>query len=135
MYTKHKKTETLDLERVKIHLKGYRYQLFSCSINWSGDICIRLIIYERKDKTLCDKVILYIFGDGRRFNVFFERRKGAVLKFFGNVLSYFQANVLKRFFASFRSGKRLKKLRSYFLSSVIMMCNIKFREIIVERGW
>ena len=41
-----------------------------------------------------------------------------VLKFFGNVFPYFQANELKRFFASFRSDKRLKKFRSYFLSSV-----------------
>ena len=80
-------------------------------------------------------MILYIFGDGRRFNVFFERRKGAVLKFFGNIFPYFQAKVLKRFFASFQSNKRLKKFRSYFLSSVIMMYYIKFREIIVERGW
>ena len=101
MYTKHKKTETLVLEKVKIHLK----------------------------------VILYIFGDGRRFNVFFERRKRAVLKFFGIVFPYFQVNVLKRFFASVRNDKRLKKFRSYFLSSVIMMYYIKFREIIVERGW
>ena len=38
----------------------------------------------RQDKILCEKVILHTFGDGRRFNVFFERRKGAVLKFFGN---------------------------------------------------
>ena len=65
------------------------------------------------------KVILYIFGDGR-FNVFFERRKGAVLKFFGNVFPYFQANELKRFFAIFRSNKRLKKFKSYCLSSVII---------------
>ena len=82
-----------------------------------------------------EKVISYTFGDGRRFNVLFERRKGAVLKFFGNVFPYFQTNVLKRFFASFQSDKRLKKFRSYFLSSVIMMYYIKFREIIVERGW
>ena len=80
-------------------------------------------------------MILYIFGDRRRFNVFFERRKGAVLKFFGNVFPYFQANVLKRFFASFRSNKSLKKFRSYFLSSVTMTYYIKFCEIIVERGW
>ena len=66
-------------------------------------------------------MISCIFGNGRRFNVFFERRKGAVLKFFGNVFPYFQANVLKRFFASFRNDKRLKKFRSYFMSSVIMM--------------
>ena len=82
-----------------------------------------------------EKVISYIFGDGRRFNVFFKRRKGAVLKFFGNVFPYFQANVLKRFFASFRSNKRLKKFRRSFLSRVIMMYYIKFCEIIVERGW
>ena len=94
MQTKHKKTETLVLERVKIHLGGYRYQLFSCSINLSSDIWVRLIICCRKDKIHCEKVILYIIGDGRRFNVFFERRKGAVLKFFGNVFSYFQDNVL-----------------------------------------
>ena len=75
-------------------------------------------------------MISYIFGDGRRFNVFFEKGKGAVLKFFGNVFPYFQANVLKRFFASFRSDKRLKKFRSYFLCSVIMMYYIKFLEII-----
>ena len=43
--------------------------------------------------------------------------------------------MLKRFFASFRCDKRLKKFRSYFLSNVIMMYYIKFREIIVERGW
>ena len=42
--------------------------------------------------------------------------------------------MLERFFASFRSDRRLKKFRSYFLSSVIMMYYIKFREIIVERG-
>ena len=85
---------------------------------------------------LFEKVILYIFKDGRRFNVFFERGKGAVLKFFGNVFPYFQANVLKRFFASFRSDKRLKKFR-YFLSSVVMMYYryIKFCEIFVEKGW
>ena len=82
-----------------------------------------------------EKVISYVFGDGRRFNVFFERRKVAMLKFFGNVFPYFQANELKRFFASFRSDKRLKKFRNYFLSSVIMMYYIKFREIIVEREW
>ena len=80
-------------------------------------------------------MILFIFGDDTRFNAFFERRKGAVLKFFGNVFPYFQANVLKKFFASFRSDKKLKKFRSYFLSSVITMYYIKFREIIVERGW
>ena len=56
-----------------------------------------------------------------------------MLKFFGNVCPHFQANVLKRFFASFRSDKRLKKFKSYFLSSVIMMYYIKFREIIVEK--
>ena len=41
---KAQKTKTLVLEKVKIHLKGYRYQLFSYNINLDGDICIKLII-------------------------------------------------------------------------------------------
>ena len=44
MYTKYKKKETLVLKRVKLQIKGYRYQLFSYSIELSGDICTRLII-------------------------------------------------------------------------------------------